>query len=146
MAVGIGFLGAGMIFRSGASIRNLTTAASLWTVAAIGLACGTGDVGTAAVATAVLLVSLVLLRPLRDAIRRRFARASVHVRVRLRAGADAEALLRRFGEATVHLEHHLEKRDGGVVVVGTLEGHPDEVRRWMTRMATEPDVMSLTQD
>src|SRR4029453_19111411 len=46
--VGIGFLGAGVIFRQGNTVRNLTTAASLWTVAAIGLACGGGDVTTAA--------------------------------------------------------------------------------------------------
>ncbi|MGH9233868.1 MAG: MgtC/SapB family protein, partial [Acidimicrobiales bacterium] len=59
VVVGIGFLGAGVIFRQGNTIRNLTTAASLWTVAAIGLACGVGDVTSAALATAVLLGSLV---------------------------------------------------------------------------------------
>lgn len=148
VAVGIGFLGAGVIFRSGSSIRNLTTAASLWTTAAIGLACGTGDVGTAAVATAVLLGSLILLRPLRDTIRRRFARASVHVRVGLQADTDAAALLRRFhDDPRVRLEHvHLEKHDGCVVLVATLDGHPDEVRRWMTDLATDPGIASLAQD
>lgn len=39
---GIGFLGAGTIIRDGASVRGLTTAASLWTIAAIGLAVGSG--------------------------------------------------------------------------------------------------------
>lgn len=39
---GIGFLGAGTIMKEGFSIRGLTTAASLWVVAAIGLACGSG--------------------------------------------------------------------------------------------------------
>src|ERR671914_470473 len=73
VVVGIGFLGAGVIFRQGSTIKNLTTAASLWTVAAIGLACGVGDLGTAALATAILLAGLVVLRPIRDGIRRRFA-------------------------------------------------------------------------
>ncbi|MDQ3782475.1 MAG: MgtC/SapB family protein, partial [Actinomycetota bacterium] len=51
VVVAIGFLGAGMIFRQGTAVKNLTTGASLWTTAAIGLACGVGDSGTAAVAT-----------------------------------------------------------------------------------------------
>ncbi len=73
VVVGIGFIGAGIIYRQGTSVKNLTTAASLWTVSAIGLTCGVGDVGTAAVATLILLASLVLLRPLRTWIVRRFA-------------------------------------------------------------------------
>jgi putative Mg2+ transporter-C (MgtC) family protein len=72
VVIGIGFLGAGVIFRQGNTTRNLTTAASLWVVAAIGLACGVGDVTTAAVATAILLLSLVVLRPIRSLIRRRW--------------------------------------------------------------------------
>ena len=74
VVVGIGFLGAGVIFRRGGTIRNLTTAASLWVVAAIGLACGVGDVTTAAIAAAVLLVSLVVLRPVRTYVRHRWGR------------------------------------------------------------------------
>lgn len=149
VAVGIGFLGAGVIFRSGSSIRNLTTAASLWTVAAVGLACGTGDIGTAAVATAVLLVSLVVLRPLRDAIRRRMASSSVPVRVRLAAGEGAEGadvVTRLEGLADVRLDGvYLERDDDRLVVVATVEGHPDDVRRWMTAVATTPGVETLAQ-
>ena len=42
VVTGIGFLGAGIIFRQGFTIRGLTTAASLWLVAAIGMAAGAG--------------------------------------------------------------------------------------------------------
>ena len=42
---GIGFLGAGAILKEGATIRGLTTAASLWSVAAVGMAAGAGAVG-----------------------------------------------------------------------------------------------------
>ena len=88
VVVGVGFLGAGVIFRQRNSVKNLTTAASLWAVAAIGLASGVGDPTTAALATAVLLASLVVLRPVRTFIRRRFARRSVSVVVRLAAETD----------------------------------------------------------
>src|SRR5262245_42475028 len=86
VVVGIGFLGAGVIMRQGNHIRNLTTAASLWTVAAIGLACGVGDVTTAAIGAAVLLVSLVALRPIRRVIRTRWASTSLSVRIEVGPG------------------------------------------------------------
>ena len=76
--------GAGVIFRQGNTIRNLTTAASMWVVAAIGLACGVGDVMTAAIATVVLLARLVLLRPIRSVIRRRWSTMSIVVQVHMR--------------------------------------------------------------
>src|SRR3954469_10567443 len=52
VVVGVGFLGAGAILKEGASIRGLTTAASLWAVAAIGLAAGLGSFYAAGVTTA----------------------------------------------------------------------------------------------
>ena len=99
VVVGIGFLGAGVIFRQGNTIRNLTTAASLWTVAAIGLACGVGDPTTAAVGTVVLLGSLVLLRPIRNFIRTHLTTTSTTVRLTLRPGADTDEVLDEFRDA-----------------------------------------------
>ncbi|MEX2355904.1 MAG: MgtC/SapB family protein [Thermaerobacterales bacterium] len=59
---GIGFLGAGTILREGASIRGLTTAASLWVVAAIGLAAGAAAYTAAVATTLIVLVTLIFLR------------------------------------------------------------------------------------
>lgn len=59
---GIGFLGAGAILRTGLGIQGLTTAASLWLVASVGLAAGGGMFQEAGIATAVTLFSLVALR------------------------------------------------------------------------------------
>ncbi|NLM76814.1 MAG: MgtC/SapB family protein [Ruminococcaceae bacterium] len=58
---GIGFLGAGTIIKQGASIKGLTTAASLWAVACVGLAVGAGHYGAALFAVAVIYGALVLL-------------------------------------------------------------------------------------
>jgi putative Mg2+ transporter-C (MgtC) family protein len=58
---GIGFLGAGAILRFGATVRGLTTAASLWTMAVVGLAVGAGYYLTSAGVTAMLLFVLTLL-------------------------------------------------------------------------------------
>ncbi|MGE5275064.1 MAG: MgtC/SapB family protein [Verrucomicrobiota bacterium] len=61
VVTGIGFLGAGLIFRQGFTIRGLTTAASLWLVGAIGMAAGAGFWKGAVIAT---IVALISLRPL----------------------------------------------------------------------------------
>lgn len=58
---GIGFLGAGAIIRLGNNVKGLTTAASLWFIAAVGLAIGAGMFFAAAVAEIVSLITLVLL-------------------------------------------------------------------------------------
>ncbi len=62
VVTGIGFLGAGAIIRQGLSIRGLTTAASLWVVAAIGIASGAGYYSAAVITTVLVLVSLWPLR------------------------------------------------------------------------------------
>ncbi len=58
---GIGFLGAGTILREGATVRGLTTAASLWVVSGVGLATGAGLFVPALVTTAMVLLALVVL-------------------------------------------------------------------------------------
>ena len=60
VVTGIGFLGAGTIMRSRASIRGLTTAASLWVVAGIGLAVGSGFILPAIFTTAIAIAILIL--------------------------------------------------------------------------------------
>jgi putative Mg2+ transporter-C (MgtC) family protein len=59
---GIGFLGAGAIIRQGLSVKGLTTAATLWLSAAIGMASGAGYYSAALIATAVALLTLGPLR------------------------------------------------------------------------------------
>lgn len=59
---GIGFLGAGAIIRSGVSIVGLTTAASLWACAGIGLAAGCGYYEGALIGTIIVLVILALFQ------------------------------------------------------------------------------------
>jgi len=65
IVAGIGFLGAGTIMKTeGGSVKGLTTAASIWITAAIGLAAGAGMTLIAAVATIVALVVLFIRPPI----------------------------------------------------------------------------------
>jgi putative Mg2+ transporter-C (MgtC) family protein len=62
IVTGIGFLGAGSILRQGEEIKGLTTAASIWIAAAIGMAVGFGYYTTAIVSSVLVLITLVGLR------------------------------------------------------------------------------------
>lgn len=70
IVAGVGFLGAGAIFRQGAFVRGLTTAATLWSVAAIGLAAGAGFYSASIITSLLVLVSLWPLKMLVRSLRR----------------------------------------------------------------------------
>jgi putative Mg2+ transporter-C (MgtC) family protein len=115
IVTGIGFLGAGAILKYGTSIRGLTTAASLWATAAIGIAAGTGQWILGLVGTAIVLFSLWPLARVARAIRVRNDRT---IRVRLVMHsldglADVSMVLERErahieGVQTVKKGDHLE--------------------------------------
>jgi putative Mg2+ transporter-C (MgtC) family protein len=150
VVIGIGFLGAGLIFRQGSNVRNLTTAASLWAVAAVGLACGVGNVTSAAIGAAVLLASLVVLRPLRALIRRRWRHESSVLRVCLAQGADpgpVVGLLNRpapDGPAALHMS--VTREEGGLVILAETAAPPEARGRWLAALAGQPDVTSIQDD
>ncbi|MGZ8563881.1 MAG: MgtC/SapB family protein [Candidatus Limnocylindria bacterium] len=70
VVTGIGFIGAGTILHHRGSIRGLTTAASLWSVAAVGMAAGAGMLVLAAVGTVLIVVVLAVLEGLEGLLRR----------------------------------------------------------------------------
>jgi putative Mg2+ transporter-C (MgtC) family protein len=74
VVTGVGFLGAGAIFRSEDGVKGLTTAATVWVVAAIGMATGFGLYVVAAGGSLLVLIALALIRP----IELRFLHHTVH--------------------------------------------------------------------
>jgi putative Mg2+ transporter-C (MgtC) family protein len=64
IVTGVGFLGAGTILRSGGAVHGMTTAATIWVVAALGMAVGFGFYAIAIFTTALVLVTLVAIRPI----------------------------------------------------------------------------------
>ena len=66
IVTGVGFLGAGTILRSGGSISGLTTAATIWATAAIGMAVGSGLYIAAVAGTIIILIILYVFSPARD--------------------------------------------------------------------------------
>jgi putative Mg2+ transporter-C (MgtC) family protein len=119
---GIGFLGAGTILLRKEIIRGLTTAAAIWVVAGIGLACGSGLLWEAVIATALALIILAVLHPLE---RRFFPGRRPHA-LRLRvssreaAGGVVSEVQRVCGELGIALE--------AIELRGTGDGVAIEVR------------------
>jgi putative Mg2+ transporter-C (MgtC) family protein len=93
VVTGIGFLGAGAIIRQGLSVKGLTTAATLWVVAAIGMASGVGYYEAALVTTALVLISLWPLRILAYRMSARTRPEEGMLAVDLPAGASAVSVL-----------------------------------------------------
>lgn len=87
VAAGIGFLGGGAILKQAGGVRGLTTAASLWVAAAVGLASGVGLWVAAVASTAGALMSLAVLKPVRDLMRRASKRAGTDLFVVVRDGS-----------------------------------------------------------
>ncbi len=66
IVTGVGFLGAGTILRSGGNISGLTTAATIWATAAIGMAVGSGLYIASVAGTIIILIILYVFSPARD--------------------------------------------------------------------------------
>jgi len=150
VVVGIGFLGAGMIVKRQGEVANLTTAASIWTVAAVGLAAGVGDLGTAAVATVLTLGYLTALRPLRRWIEQVAARSHCTVAVTLADGAVPQEVIGRVQDhengVAVRLKT-VEKRHGQLVAIVQIEGRPELAVATMTgRLASLGEVTDLVRE
>jgi putative Mg2+ transporter-C (MgtC) family protein len=74
IVTGIGFLGAGTIIQFGGSVIGLTTAASLWSVAGIGVAVGAGNYYLAAICTAIIILVFMGINKLSDALEKNVSR------------------------------------------------------------------------
>ena len=148
VVVGVGFLGAGMIMKRRGEVANLTTAASIWTVAAVGLAAGVGDLGTASVAAVLTLGYLVALRPLRRWLEQVAARTHCTLAVTLAPGADPDDVMARVGglEGVTLRLRSIEKRDGRLVAIMDVNGRPEAAVRTMTgRLAALGEVTDLAR-
>jgi putative Mg2+ transporter-C (MgtC) family protein len=103
IVTGIGFLGAGAIIRQGLSIRGLTTAATLWVVAAVGLAAGAGYYSGAVITTALVLFALYPLRILAYRVVRRFRPEDGVLLVELPLGESPGLVIDEVERARVRL-------------------------------------------
>ncbi len=139
---GIGFLGAGTILLRKEIVKGLTTAAAIWVVAAIGLACGAGLLLEAGFTTLLTIAVLILLHPLRHILRR--SPESHHLR--LKVTAQAPALTRVYDmclQAGVNMEQVEIQTAGNGSDKMELVGTTTAAVPFMKTMATLRDVPGI---
>lgn len=124
IVTGVGFLGGGAILKYGVTVKGLTTAASLWVTAAIGLGCALGVYFATLVTAGAMLVALVGLRgPRRWLIQRIGARRDT-VAVRVAPGADPSGVVSALSEVEGVRIRSLRIREGedGCLVQADVTG------------------------
>ncbi|WP_165219566.1 MgtC/SapB family protein [Aquisphaera insulae] len=153
IVVGIGFLGGGAILHDGIRTKGLTTAASLWLVAAVGMSCGAGMYALALLTSGGSLFALVILRRIEERLKKdiylrivveadgggspgrsRIERALISLGARV---VDTEYVLDRGGErSSFTLMIRLPRRDLEDVAIRALE-QMAEVRRVSVTRVTD---------
>jgi putative Mg2+ transporter-C (MgtC) family protein len=112
IVTGIGFLGAGAIIRQGFSVRGLTTAATLWVVAAVGLAAGAGYYSAAVITTALVLIALHPLRIVAYRFLHRFIPEDRRLLVELPLGASPGSVIDEVERTGARLEAIVVSQEG----------------------------------
>jgi putative Mg2+ transporter-C (MgtC) family protein len=145
IVTGIGFLGAGAIIRQGLSIRGLTTAATLWVVAAIGIAAGAGYYSAAVITTLVALFSLWPLRIAAHVVTSRFRAETNRLLAQLPSGESPGPLIsevERLGGRvqSVEISHEADRRN---VLLDVALPHGADAPAMIARLAEVEHVLEM---
>jgi putative Mg2+ transporter-C (MgtC) family protein len=142
---GIGFLGAGAILHGEGAVVGLTTAATIWVVAAVGAAVGAGAYVDALGTTALIMLILVGLRPFE---RRLLAkRRRVHATLRVKPGVSFEGLAPAFDELGVHVfSRRTFEHDTDRTFELELIGATKQFDVLVDRLRANGDVVSVSTD
>lgn len=141
--IGVGFLGAGVIVKSGFAIRGLTTAATIWMVSAIGLAIG-GGLYIAGVAIAVItIVALMALRIIEKKMRNlHFMTVKVTTRVADEAEEKISDILKRH-DADIHtVEYSRDSTSKELSFRFTISSREKEIARDLFRELGNMDIVN----
>ena len=150
---GIGFLGAGTIMKEGVSVRGLTTAASIWMTAAIGILVGIGFYFPAAFATALTLGTLSVFRWLESRIPSQFYAQFVvrFARHETMPESEMRALLANHGFNVANLSYHIDVESNFVeyrmMIRTNLEGNASRLTHALNLMDSVKEFhLSPTRD
>jgi putative Mg2+ transporter-C (MgtC) family protein len=155
---GIGFLGAGVIFKEGVSVRGLNTAATLWCSAAIGTLAGGGFLVPAVIGTVAILFANMLLRPLAQQLNRQSessVETEVLYRMRITCREPDEKHIRKLVLQTATSQHMLLrglfsrdlKQDDRVEVWAdliTTGRHDAQMEQVLTHLGLEDGVTAIS--
>jgi putative Mg2+ transporter-C (MgtC) family protein len=143
IVTGVGFLGGGAILKDGPTVRGLTTAASLWVTAAVGLAVSIGSWAAGVAASAILLVALVGLRIPRRWIRR-LATTKQTVVIRLGEADDPAAVIGALQAMPgVQIRSLTMRRHNGDGTVIEADLHGNDLERRLAELCRRNDIADV---
>ena len=144
IVTGIGFLGAGAIIREHGKVGGLTTAATIWLSAALGMGIGAGELIFVSASTLVTLVVLLVFPHLEQRIDR--IRESRTYKVVMPSGKPKsfDKIHRSFETFSLMiLEHHQTKTEKSVTGIWRAIGSPDDHEKFVEVMLKDKDVKEL---
>ncbi len=136
IVTGIGFLGAGAIMRDGGRIAGLTTAATIWLSAALGMGIGAGELIFVMTATIVTLLVLLVFPKIEQRIDRIREARTYEITVGASDYKKLEGISEMFNKLSLQVfEHHQAKNEKSIIstwkVLGTLQNHERFVNAMM---------------
>jgi putative Mg2+ transporter-C (MgtC) family protein len=143
IVTGVGFLGAGAIMREGGEIRGLTTAATIWLAAALGMGAGMGLYLFSTLATAIILLALLFFPSLEQMLGR-YSQAHEY-QVTIPASPERfEAFLRLFEEHRLRVLSKRRKRIGDELNITIVAvGRPENHTRLSDILFQDPEIKSV---
>jgi len=139
VVTGVGFLGGGAIIKLGASIRGLTTAASMWVTAAVGLAIGLGNYIAGFTSAAALVFALTVLRGRRRWVRR-FSRKRETVTLEIAVDGDVSVVFAVLNDLNPRSLSAQRGSNGWTV---QADVHRTDVEVVISRLTDRPDVTGV---
>ncbi|WP_443945316.1 MgtC/SapB family protein [Pedobacter sp. AW1-32] len=144
IVTGIGFLGAGVIFKEENRVKGLTTACIIWIVAAIGMAVGSGYYEQAIGVTGVVLIALLVFPYLEEVGDRRFTKRLYRIVKKQHTHGDLESYEQVFRESKLKPQrgkHQLVNNiiTGNWVATGTPKNH----QKFVDRMLQDQDIIEF---
>lgn len=155
---GVGFLGAGVLMRTGLSVHGLNTASTIWCSAAIGVLAGSGFFAAAILGTAFVLIINIFLRPLAEWIGRHSIKESEHTiqySVQLICRGRQESRVRTLliqlltGSPLIlhEVESVVEQDEKNTVIKATLSAldrNDAQIEQITSRLSLERDVIGVS--
>jgi len=121
VVTGVGFLGAGAIFKEGATVKGLTTAAGLWAVAAVGVAAGSGSLTLSLSSTTLVVLVLLAFRQFDQYVGRQRREVQEQIEVHIDDSKHLQPIMKFAAKVDPHSERIAFQRrgtSGGVLVLG----------------------------
>jgi putative Mg2+ transporter-C (MgtC) family protein len=144
LVTGVGFIGAGVIFKDNISVNGLTTAAVIWVAAAIGMATGSGNYMLALISTVLTLLVLILFHIFEDYLDKVHHEKLLRVVFSSSNYNDLLVLEEIIHKHQLKLQRRLvDKKDGCLQAAIFVTGHKKNIARLDEKLLNMPEIKSF---